>query len=199
MDAVYETTEGDAASDMQPQVGSSINIVHSDDNASMRTMAEDVVDDDVIFEPCYSRSNGVRSSSSSSAIYSNGNGCGCIGSTEERPIAAVVQHVEAPVVVAVPAAAEEGPVAAVVQQVEAPVLVAVQPIQPAPAQPLNSGRPLCAICLDDLLRNHPMMLPCHHVFCRDCVNELYEQDNTRCPLCREYMYSYADAEEIFIP
>ncbi|ESO86899.1 hypothetical protein LOTGIDRAFT_146013 [Lottia gigantea] len=52
---------------------------------------------------------------------------------------------------------------------------------------LNSGSDEeCSICLDSL--KHPVITPCAHVYCRTCIENVIQQNNTMttaCPMCRE--------------
>lgn len=46
----------------------------------------------------------------------------------------------------------------------------------------------CAICQDDFSR--PLLLPCQHIFCENCVLQWFDRQNT-CPLCRSAIENYA--------
>lgn len=41
----------------------------------------------------------------------------------------------------------------------------------------------CSIC-QDLFRN-PVIIPCGHSFCKDCITRLWDQDVCRCPQCKQ--------------
>lgn len=41
----------------------------------------------------------------------------------------------------------------------------------------------CSIC-QDLFRN-PVIIPCGHSFCKDCITRLWKQDVSRCPQCKQ--------------
>jgi hypothetical protein len=45
----------------------------------------------------------------------------------------------------------------------------------------------CVVCLDKF--NNPMILPCGHVFCRQCI---YPLDPKKCPLCRKDFRNFVD-------
>uniref|UniRef100_A0A182NQL4 RING-type E3 ubiquitin transferase n=1 Tax=Anopheles dirus TaxID=7168 RepID=A0A182NQL4_9DIPT len=42
---------------------------------------------------------------------------------------------------------------------------------------------LCAVCQSVLVE--PVYLPCHHLFCRNCIRETIETNNLYCPCCRK--------------
>ncbi|CAM9461546.1 unnamed protein product, partial [Hapterophycus canaliculatus] len=46
---------------------------------------------------------------------------------------------------------------------------------------VEAGSPDCSICYDQMDR--PLLLPCDHLFCGECVAEWLERERT-CPLCR---------------
>ncbi|CAM9611054.1 unnamed protein product [Pylaiella littoralis] len=50
-----------------------------------------------------------------------------------------------------------------------------------PEEVSEVGSPDCSICYDRMER--PLILPCNHIFCGECVAEWLEQERT-CPLCR---------------
>ncbi|XP_059659913.1 uncharacterized protein LOC132306519 [Cornus florida] len=52
----------------------------------------------------------------------------------------------------------------------------------ATSEQVNATGDLCAICQEKL--HAPILLPCKHIFCEDCVSEWFERERT-CPLCRE--------------
>lgn len=88
-------------------------------------------------------------------------------------------------------------------------IIEPQPIPPVPVQhpPIaeqrNNQRPLCAICFEDLLSNRPTALSCYHVFCEACVDRHYheneDEDEVRCPICREDIYARDDANPLYFP
>ena len=41
---------------------------------------------------------------------------------------------------------------------------------------------VCAICMDEI--NDPVVTPCNHTFCRECLVATYHSRNRKCPLCR---------------
>lgn len=45
----------------------------------------------------------------------------------------------------------------------------------------NSGDE-CAICLDDL--ENPVITPCFHYFCQECIGPVAARGGAQCPLCR---------------
>ena len=43
----------------------------------------------------------------------------------------------------------------------------------------------CPVCLDTLVLNDPMRLPCKHLICNQCLQQLHRHGvNQLCPLCR---------------
>ncbi|CAN0260912.1 unnamed protein product [Ectocarpus sp. 4 AP-2014] len=50
-----------------------------------------------------------------------------------------------------------------------------------PEEVAEAGSPDCSICYDQMSR--PLLLPCNHLFCGECVAEWLERERT-CPLCR---------------
>ncbi|CAM9135532.1 unnamed protein product [Ectocarpus fasciculatus] len=50
-----------------------------------------------------------------------------------------------------------------------------------PEEVAEAGSPDCSICYDRMSR--PLLLPCNHLFCGECVAEWLERERT-CPLCR---------------
>jgi hypothetical protein len=57
------------------------------------------------------------------------------------------------------------------------------PTRPPPSSPMNPAVPdlECCICLDAY--ESPVMTPCHHWFCKECILGVLS-GNTHCPLCR---------------
>ncbi|KAK6145721.1 hypothetical protein DH2020_022541 [Rehmannia glutinosa] len=51
----------------------------------------------------------------------------------------------------------------------------------ATSEQVNAAGDLCAICQEKM--HAPILLPCKHIFCEDCVSEWFERERT-CPLCR---------------
>lgn len=50
-----------------------------------------------------------------------------------------------------------------------------------PQEVAEAGSPDCSICYERMVR--PVLLPCEHMFCGECVTEWLEREHT-CPLCR---------------
>ena len=48
----------------------------------------------------------------------------------------------------------------------------------------NEGQQ-CQVCLDDLVKNNPRLLRCHHSFCEKCIIPMIKNDQVKCPTCRE--------------
>lgn len=44
----------------------------------------------------------------------------------------------------------------------------------------------CAICQEDF--KEPLMLPCHHIFCEECISMWFDREKT-CPVCRHTVAS----------
>jgi len=40
----------------------------------------------------------------------------------------------------------------------------------------------CTICQEKLTR--PILLPCNHLFCDECITEWFERGEKTCPMCR---------------
>ncbi|VFQ99548.1 unnamed protein product [Cuscuta campestris] len=51
----------------------------------------------------------------------------------------------------------------------------------ATPEQVNASGDMCAICQEKM--QAPILLPCNHIFCEDCVSEWFERERT-CPLCR---------------
>eukprot|EP00904_Undaria_pinnatifida_P000711 jgi/Undpi1/10640/HiC_scaffold_29.g13090.m1 len=51
----------------------------------------------------------------------------------------------------------------------------------SPEEVAEAGSPDCSICYDRM--EHPLLLPCQHLFCGECVAEWLDRERT-CPLCR---------------
>lgn len=50
---------------------------------------------------------------------------------------------------------------------------------------------ICSVCRD--IFKNPLVLPCSHSFCRDCLQGSSKSGGNRCPLCRE---SFAEGQAI---
>ncbi|KAF2358539.1 Zinc finger RING-type [Trinorchestia longiramus] len=71
----------------------------------------------------------------------------------------------------------------------------VAPLEPDNCAPSSassvSGRdessfPTCVVCMDDFNNNNrPLLLPCGHVSCRMCLEDLEKNDDFTCPQCRQ--------------
>ncbi|XP_055323552.1 uncharacterized protein LOC129578671 [Sitodiplosis mosellana] len=70
--------------------------------------------------------------------------------------------------------------------------------QQAREREIQRGRPLCAICKEDLLANSPMVLPCNHVYCSDCLEQMF-QHQPSCPVCRTGVPSIEWCDPIYFP
>lgn len=42
----------------------------------------------------------------------------------------------------------------------------------------------CAICLQDILPENECITDCNHVFCEECLDEMFRMGKTDCPMCR---------------
>jgi len=43
----------------------------------------------------------------------------------------------------------------------------------------------CSICLESVINNRPVCLPCGHIFCMECTKNLIAARTTKCPQCRQ--------------
>lgn len=49
---------------------------------------------------------------------------------------------------------------------------------------------ICAICLDPWTGKNPRFLPCDHIFCLECLDELENHNSCpKCPLCCKEIFS----------
>lgn len=60
---------------------------------------------------------------------------------------------------------------------------------------LENGIGRCGICLDDF--KEPRALPCLHSFCTACLEDLCQQEQTRCPECRKAFVLPSDGVQGF--
>ena len=42
----------------------------------------------------------------------------------------------------------------------------------------------CQVCLEEMTKKKPRLLPCGHSFCSSCLNEILRPEGFRCPTCR---------------
>ena len=51
---------------------------------------------------------------------------------------------------------------------------------------------LCSICIQPILSNMNCVLNCGHTFHKECIDQLINSNNFKCPLCRTQIKSYED-------
>ena len=56
--------------------------------------------------------------------------------------------------------------------------------------------PECIICFQEILPEHQCRTDCNHVFCEDCVEEMFHRGMTHCPMCRKQIQQISIREEI---
>lgn len=54
---------------------------------------------------------------------------------------------------------------------------------------MSEGNAQCSICMDTI--HTPVVLPCKHVFCDNCISSWLEMNST-CPLCRKPIRQHGD-------
>ena len=66
------------------------------------------------------------------------------------------------------------------------VPLAIRPASSAAANLSRFAQPTCAICLDDFIPSQSSIriLPCHHIFHPDCVDDFLLKTSALCPMCK---------------